>query len=215
MAEFPMKFKLAQQTTDRKESGNTYKLTFKYDAPSEHYYERDMLKGTLAFSASDKDKIDGIKEKLNILNIGEIFFLNVSKDPRKKLDEFLFPEKVEIEEITDPFEQFKIMIQGMSGSVLSPRFYEMSEEIKKIEEKKRKSKADKERLEFLKKCHEHLEEQFFIPPQEPSYYQEPETTEESEDMETVRESVAKLMDDPEHDEAMEKAIFESPTSEEE
>jgi len=198
MVEFPLKFKLIQQTTDRKESGNTYKLSFKYETPSESYYSSDVLKATLNFSASNKEKIDDIKEKLNILNIGEIFFLGISKDPRKKLDEFLFPEKVEIKEISDPFEQFKLMVQGMSGNILAPRFYEMSEEIKKIEDKSRKTKADKERLEFLKKCHEHLEEQFFIPPQEPSYMNYDESEEEDEEpIETVRESIETLMEEEE------------------
>ena len=74
----------------------------------------------------------------------------------------------------------------------------MSEEIKKIEDKSRKTKADKERLEFLKKCHEHLEEQFFIPPQEPSYMNYDESEEEDEEpIETVRESIETLMEEEE------------------
>jgi hypothetical protein len=179
MTSFPMKFKLWQQTTDRKESGNTYKLNFKYEAQSDSYYSTEKFSGSLTFSSSTKEKIDAIKENLNILNIGEIFFLGISKDPQKRLDEFLFPDKAEVEEEPDMFEEFKAMAKETPSHELSPRFYELSEEIKKIEAKSRKSKADKERLGFLKKCHEHLEETYYVPPQSQYYQPEEEITEET------------------------------------
>ena len=171
MVDFPMKFKLTESNMKKKVSGNTYDLVFKYESPSVAYsYTGDALKGTLRFSSSEKNKIDDIKEKMNVLNIGELFFLGVSKDPQKRLDEYLFPDKAEKEPEIDMFEQFKQLVKGMSGHQLSPKFYEISEEIKTIEQKSRTSKADKERLAFFKQCHEHLEQEYYIPPQT-SYYE--------------------------------------------
>lgn len=164
MARFPMKMKLVNQTIKKTESGNSYSINFKFQ--SSDY--QDTLKTTLAITSDSKESIDSIKDELSIINVGELFFLGVGKDPQKRIDEFFEPVK-ELEP-SDKIEEFKELVKGLSGHELAPRFYDIKKDIETIEEKKRKSKQDKERLAFLKQCYDHMEESYYIPPMDADHY---------------------------------------------
>lgn len=165
-----MKMKLVNQTLKKTESGNSYTVSFKYQ-PKDYY---EALKLTLNISSDSKETIDSIKDELSIINVGEIFFIGVGKDPQKRIDEFFEPVK-ELE-ASDKFEEFKDLVKGLSGQELAPRFYDIKKDIETIEEKKRKSKQDKERLAFLKQCYDHMEESYYIPPMDVDHYSAVEET---------------------------------------